>query len=72
MRLRGIDGDDWRLVSAMIEKTDINALENLSPNFLHGLVTAVDDGDVDIDGLSVLEQLYLRCKTNKNFISEFK
>ena len=57
MKLRGIDGDDWRLVSATIEKTDVDALENLSSNLLHGLVAAVDDGDVHIDGLSVLEQL---------------
>lgn len=57
MRLRGIDGDDWRLVSAMIEKADVDALENLSSNLLHGLIAAVDDGDVHIDGLPVLEQL---------------
>ena len=57
MKLRGIDGDDWRLVSATIEKTDVDALENLCSNLLHGLVAAVDDGDVHIDGLSVLEQL---------------
>ena len=57
LSLRSIDGVNGCLVSSMFEQANVNALQDLSSHFLHSLVAAILDCNVNCNGITVVVEL---------------
>lgn len=56
--LRGVKGNDGRFVGSVLEKTNVDTLENLSANFLHRFITSILNHDVNCDRIPVMVKLF--------------